>query len=328
MRDIVNWQKMLAQGFNSANALLAHLQLPPCSECDTPEMLFKTRVPLGFANRMQRGNPNDPLLLQVLARGEETWSPPEYHTDPLEEIAANPLAGLIHKYPGRVLLTLTGVCAINCRYCFRRHFPYEHNNPGRQGWQSALDYIRNNLSIEEVILSGGDPLMASDTVIASLIAGLQTIDHVRTLRIHTRIPIVLPQRITPALLDILSNTRFHRVLVLHCNHAQELDDTVLEACRALKQAGYHLLNQSVLLRGINDQAETLATLSRRLFDYGILPYYLHLLDKVHGASHFDVALQQAGTIYKELQEKLPGYLVPRLAREESGKRHKTLISVS
>lgn len=321
----VTWQKILAQGFTSVNELLEFLLLPQDSGSELAEKQFKTRVPRGFAARMQKGNPNDPLLRQVLAADEELQLVESYVADPLGESSVNPLQGLMHKYKGRVLLTLTGACAVNCRYCFRRHFPYQDNNPGREGWTQVLDYIRKDQSITEVILSGGDPLLAADNVFSDLFKQLETISHLRTLRFHTRVPIVLPERITEHFLSLLAEVKLRKVMVLHCNHAQELDDSVQQVCAALSQAGCYLLNQSVLLKGVNDEARILADLSERLFNCGILPYYLHVLDKVSGAAHFDLADESARTIHKQLQGLLPGYLVPRLAREEEGKAHKTLL---
>jgi EF-P beta-lysylation protein EpmB len=325
MRDTsLSWQKILAQGFTSASDLLCYLELPPLSSL-LAEKQFKTRVPLSFAQRMQKGNSNDPLLLQVLATQDELDVVSGYDVDPLIELRVNPLKGLIHKYPGRVLLTLTGVCAVNCRYCFRRHFPYQENNPGRDGWQDICSYIAQDSSITEVILSGGDPLLASDRVLSGLIEQLDAIPHVHTLRIHTRIPVVFPERVEPGLVSLLAATRLKKVIVIHCNHAQELDKHVHQACLSLQQAGCHLLNQSVLLAGINDDASILATLSQALFSCGVMPYYLHVLDKVQGAAHFDLALARAQTIYSQLQERVPGYLLPRLVRDEPGKLSKTLL---
>ena len=326
MRDsILSWQQILAQGFATAEQLLDFLQLPAAVASLVAEQQFKTRVPRGFAARMQLGNPRDPLLLQVLAVEDELQVTPDFVHDPLSELAVNSIPGLIHKYQGRVLLTITGACAINCRYCFRRHFPYQDNNPGRAGWQPVMDYIAKDKDIHEVILSGGDPLLATDTMLEALFAQLEAIPHLTTIRIHTRIPGVLPERVTDDLIELLKASRFEVVVVLHCNHPQELDASVEKACLQLRMAGCHLLNQSVLLAGVNDTAETLAALSKCLFAYGVLPYYLHLLDKVQGAAHFDVSLTHALTIFKQLQAMLPGYLVPRLAREEAGKKHKTLV---
>ncbi|HAT1597164.1 TPA: EF-P beta-lysylation protein EpmB [Legionella pneumophila] len=325
MRDTsLSWQKILAQGFTSTTDLLNFLELPRSGGSLFAEKQFPSRIPRGFANRMQKRNPQDPLLLQVLAKEEELAEAEGYVIDPLSE-SNTLIKGLLHKYHGRVLLTLTGVCAVNCRYCFRRHFPYQANNPGRQGWKEVCDYIANDPSITEVILSGGDPLLAANLVLEELLQSLEKISHVHTLRIHTRIPIVLPERIDKGLLDLLANTRFKKVMVVHCNHPQELDESVLQACSDLKKAGCYLLNQSVLLAGVNDDAVTLSKLSHTLFDYGITPYYLHLLDKVKGSAHFDMPFLRAQSIYHQLQSLVPGYLLPRLVREEPGRSSKTLL---
>ncbi|HAU0125102.1 TPA: EF-P beta-lysylation protein EpmB [Legionella pneumophila] len=325
MRDTsLSWQKILAQGFTSTTDLLDFLELPRSEGNLFAEKQFPSRIPLGFAKRMQKGNPKDPLLLQVLAKEDELTEADDYVIDPLSENNTL-IKGLLHKYRGRVLLTLTGVCAVNCRYCFRRHFPYQANNPGRRGWKEVCAYIANDPSITEVILSGGDPLLAANLVLEELLQSLEEISHIHTLRIHTRIPIVLPERIDKGLLDLLTNTRFKKVIVIHCNHPQELDESVLRACSDLKKAACYLLNQSVLLAGINDDAGILSKLSHALFDYGIMPYYLHLLDKVKGSAHFDMSLPRARSIYHQLQSLVPGYLLPRLAREEPGRSSKTLL---
>ncbi len=321
----LSWQKILAQGFTSVSDLLNYLELPVEEGNLLAEKKFPSRIPLGFAKRMQKGNAQDPLLLQVLSLGEELEERDGYEADPLMESATIPLKGLIHKYYGRVLLTVTGACAVNCRYCFRRHFPYQSNNPGRSGWKEIAHYIANDTSITEVILSGGDPLLASDLVLTELIRLLEDIPHVHTVRIHTRIPVVFPERVERGLVNLLSTTRLKKVVVLHCNHPQELNDEVRQVCNELQKAGCILLNQSVLLAGINDQPTILAELSQALFACGVLPYYLHLLDKVKGAVHFDMPFAKAQAIYHQLQTLLPGYLVPRLAQEEPGKLHKTLL---
>lgn len=327
MRDTsLSWQKKLAQGFSSVADLLVYLELPLSTGSLFAEEQFASRIPLGFAQRMQKGNPQDPLLLQVLATTQEMSSPPEYGVDPLQERDSNPLRGLIHKYHGRVLLTLTGVCAVNCRFCFRRHFPYQENNPGRQGFKEICEYIAKDPSITEVILSGGDPLLAADVVLADLLQQLEQIPHVHTLRFHTRIPVVFPERIDASFLSLLTTTRLKKVMVLHCNHPQELqDDVVGQALHDLRQAGCHLLNQSVLLAGINDDAQILASLSQSLFNSAVIPYYLHTLDKVKGAAHFDMPFSKAQEIYQQLQQLVPGYLLPRLVCEEPGKLSKTLL---
>jgi L-lysine 2,3-aminomutase len=324
-RTSLSWQKKLAQGFTSVSDLLGFLELPFEHGDLLAERQFATRVPLSFAKRMEKGNPNDPLLLQVLASPAELENVDGYVSDPLSELKVNPIKGMIHKYRGRVLLTLAGACAVNCRYCFRRHFPYQANNPGRDGWADVYHYIANDSTISEVILSGGDPLLASDLVLKELFQQLEAIPHVTTVRFHTRIPVVFPERIDADFLELMTNCRLNKVIVLHCNHAQELDNEVNRVCQDLKKAGCHLLNQTVFLAGVNDNAETLAVLSNKLFSYGVLPYYLHVLDKVAGAAHFDMALEKVRLIYNELQAMVPGYLLPRLVREEVGKPSKTLL---
>lgn len=326
MREtIARWQKILSEGFSSAEALLQFLGLPAELSDQGAEKQFKTRVPKGFAARMVPGNRWDPLLLQVLAVPEEHVVREDFVLDPLGEAIITPMSGLLHKYHGRVLLTLTGACAVHCRYCFRRHFPYQDHNPGRHGWQSVLDYIAVHPEIHEVILSGGDPLLATDTVLVELFAQLSLITHLKTIRIHTRLPVVLPERITPELLTLFSTAHCRVVVVLHSNHPQELDKSVQTACVALRQVGCYVLNQSVLLAGVNDSVSVLVALSERLFECGVLPYYLHVLDKVQGAVHFDVPFETATMLFRAMQAKLPGYLVPKLAREEAGKGHKTLF---
>lgn len=326
MRDSTpHWQKILANGFTCAQELLEYLNLPAELGSNLAEQSFKTQIPRSFAAKMTPGDPQDPLLLQVLASAQELALSAEFHPDPLQEKKANPIPGLIHKYANRVLLTVTGVCAINCRFCFRRHFPYGENNPGQHGWENAVTYIQERTDIHEVILSGGDPLLASDQVLDRLLSALEAVSHVQTIRFHTRIPIVLPERIQTNLLTLTQAKRFRMIAVLHCNHPQELDPTVHLACQRMREAGWLLLNQSVLLKGINDRAAILAELSQRLFDYDILPYYLHLLDPVQGAQHFDLSLEKALDIYRELQSQLPGYLVPKLVREYAGVPYKTIM---
>lgn len=328
MRDTpLSWQKILAQGFTSASELLDFLELPIDLGSSLAEQSFPSRIPLGFALRMKKGDPQDPLLLQVLAVKEEMENQAGYEVDPLKEKEAIPLKGLIHKYHGRVLLTLTGACAVHCRYCFRRHFPYQKNNPGRSGWKEISQYIAKDSSIQEVILSGGDPFLVSDSMLEELIQHLEPISHLHTLRIHTRVPIMLPERIDTGLLSLLEKTRFKKVVVLHSNHPQELDESVKQACYDLKKSNCFLLNQSVLLNGINDQVPILEALSQGLWACGVMPYYLHVLDKVAGAAHFDMPFTKVQVIYQQLQALLPGYLLPRLVREEPGKSNKTLLMV-
>lgn len=312
-----NWQAQLSDLIVDPAELLQLLDLPVTL---LPPALaaaesFGLRVPRVFVSRMQKANPLDPLLLQVLPLHQELTVDSRFSLDPLAERHSNPVTGLLHKYQRRLLLTLTGACAIHCRYCFRRHFPYQDNLPGTQEWPAIRDYIQADPELNEVILSGGDPLSVSNRRFFEWLERLESMPQLTTLRIHTRLPVVLPARMDTALLERLRETRLKIVLVIHCNHAQELDNTVLRVLQACKDHGMVLLNQSVLLKGINSSADELILLSERLFDAGVLPYYLHLLDKVQGAAHFDLSRREALAIYREMMERLPGYLLPRLVRE-------------
>ncbi len=279
-------------------------------------------VPQRFAQRMRHGDPDDPLLRQVMPDAAENNSPPEFLKDPVGDLPASPQPGLVHKYQGRVLLVTTGACAVHCRYCFRRHFPYADENAGRDRWRNAIAYIRRQPGIREVILSGGDPLLLATRRLSRLTRQLEPIAHVRTLRIHTRVPIVLESRINRNLLSWLRELPWRKLIVVHANHERELDERVGGRLAALRDSGAILLNQSVLLRGVNDNADTLIRLSERLFDYGVLPYYLHLLDPVEGAAHFTVANENIRNIIHELRVQLPGYLIPRPVREKAGAAYK------
>lgn len=287
--------------------------------------LFPLRATHSFVARIKPGDPDDPLLRQILPLQEEQLAVPGYEDDPLAEQRFNPVPGIVHKYRNRVLLITATQCAINCRYCFRRHFPYSDNQLRRDQWQVALDYIKGDPHINEVILSGGDPLSVGDRQLQWLAGELANIAHVQRLRIHSRYPIILPGRITDALVAILTGTRLKPVLVIHCNHPQELDQTVSDALARLHRAGVTLLNQTVLLQGVNDDSDTLAALSEVLFRSNTLPYYLHLLDKVRGAAHFAVEDARARQLYQALLGKLPGYLVPKLVRELPDATSKTPI---
>ncbi len=319
------WQAQLAGAIRDPAELCRRLGLDPAWRpgAEAGHGLFEVRVPEAFLARMRPGDPTDPLLRQVLPLGEELLPTPGYVADPLEEAAHTPARGLIHKYRGRVLLITSPACAVNCRYCFRRHFPYAENAPSRAQWESSLDHLRRDPTIVEAILSGGDPLAASDRQLAWLVERLAAIPHLRRLRIHTRLPVVIPDRIDAALLDWLGATRLQKVVVLHINHANEIDQAVVDACARLRAAGVTLLNQSVLLRGVNDSVDALAALSERLFEAGVLPYYLHVLDPVAGAAHFDVPDEEARELVAGLREVLPGFLMPRLVREIPGEGSKT-----
>jgi EF-P beta-lysylation protein EpmB len=322
-----NWQVLLKEVINDPVELFKRLAIDPrlLPAAQRVAQWFPLRVPAGFVARMQKANPYDPLLQQVLPLAAEEIETPGFSPDPLQEQSARPLPGLLHKYSARVLLTLTGACAVNCRYCFRRHFPYSENIPGGKAWQSILTYIAADSSLVEVILSGGDPLLANDNYLKKCIEDLAAIPHLKILRIHSRLPIVLPERITADLLDCLGATRLQAVMVTHSNHANELDDTVRVAMDRLRERNISLLNQSVLLKGINDTPEALSHLSYRLFEFGILPYYLHVLDKVQGAAHFAVDEDQAKQLVIALRERLPGYLVPRLVYEQGGAKSKLAL---
>jgi len=318
------WQQQLSDAFTDIERLCRYLGL---STDELPIAIaasrqFPLRVPLSFAKRMETGNPDDPLLRQVLPIQEELQPYPGFSDDPVGDLAAVQHTGLLHKYHGRVLLINTGSCAINCRYCFRRNFPYADLQLGKQAEQAALAYIASDTSIQEVILSGGDPLLLSDARLSQLLGKLTAIAHVKRIRIHSRLPIVLPARITRPLAETLAACGKRIVIVAHCNHANELNDEVLAACQRLQLYPFSLLNQAVLLKGVNDSVQALHELSERLFEFGIMPYYLHLLDRARGTGHFEVPEAAALDLYRQLQNLLPGYLVPKLVREQAGEKSK------
>lgn len=318
------WQAELADSFTDPHDLLGFLELDPR---DFPALgraaaSFPFRVTRSYAGRMAKGDPADPLLRQVLPLAEELVTWPGFVADPVGDLAAAVAPGVLHKYQGRALLIVTGACAIQCRYCFRREFPYEANPLGRSREREALDFIAGDESLTEVILSGGDPLVLSDERLSGLVERLAAIPHVRRLRIHSRLPVVLPSRITGELARGLAGSRLQAVLVVHANHPAEFDESVKDALDRLRVAGIALLNQAVLLKGVNDRAATLYRLSETLFDHGVLPYYLHLLDKARGTAHFEVDEGRALELLRHLRETLPGYLVPRLVREVAGEAFK------
>lgn len=327
------WRRELARAITDPAELLAALDLPSdlLPGARSAGELFPIRVPRGFASRMRPGDPRDPLLLQVLGRAEETETATGFSDDPVGEGPASAVAprpGVLHKYRGRVLFVVTGACAVHCRYCFRRAFPYDDNaatgesGSGWSGWDGPLGYVAQDPSIREVILSGGDPLSASDERLGSLVRRIAEIPHVERLRVHSRTPVVLPERVDDGMLDWLAGTRLRPVLVIHANHAREIDGAVRRAMGRLREAGVELFNQSVLLAGVNDSADALVELSEALFDARVVPYYLHLLDRVSGAAHFEVEEPRARSLVAEAAERLPGYLVPRLVREVAGAPYK------
>lgn len=321
------WLIDLAQAFNDPAELLGYLDLNPADFRDAiaARKLFALRVPRPFAAKMQKNNPNDPLFLQAMSHQNEFLQADGFVKDPLEE-QHSPAPNILHKYHNRLLFMLKNSCAINCRYCFRRHFPYAEVKSGKAVWQQGVAYIAQHTELEEVILSGGDPLMAKDHELDWLLTQIEQIAHIKTLRIHSRLPVVIPNRITEELTRRLQQSRLKVVLVTHINHANEIDSIFADKMAMLRQAGIVLLNQSVLLKGVNDNAQVLKALSDKLFDCHILPYYLHLLDKVEGASHFYIADEQALAIYQALQRITSGYLVPKLAREIAFEPNKTLIT--
>lgn len=322
-----HWRQALADAVTDPFELCRLLELDPAliEPAIAAARDFALRVPRRFIARMRRGDPRDPLLLQVLPQAAELTSPSEFALDPVGDLDSRAAPGVLHKYHGRALLVATGACAVHCRYCFRRHFPYADESALHSGWQAALAHVRAEPGVEEVILSGGDPLSLSDRRLAQLTDALLTIPHVRRLRIHTRYPIVLPERIDDGLVSWLERVSLQKVVVIHANHAREIDSTVAAACGRLAGAGATLLNQSVLLAGVNDSVDALAELSEALFAAKALPYYLHVLDRVRGAAHFDLDEARALELHAQLTARLPGYLVPRLVREIPGETAKSAI---
>jgi EF-P beta-lysylation protein EpmB len=322
-----NWQQQLAEAFNNIEDLCRYLNLSPN---DLPISAaaaesFPLRVPLSFAACIEKGNAHDPLLRQVLPVSEELFAYPGYSNDPVGDLAAATQIGVLHKYHGRVLFIDTGSCAINCRYCFRRNFPYADLQLSKQQEDAAIKSIQNNTNISEVILSGGDPLLLSESRLARLIRQLDGIEHLKRIRIHSRLPIVLPARITEEFINTLTQSAKQIIIVVHCNHANEINDRVIAACNSLKNSGITLFNQSVLLKGVNNNAEALCELSEQLFRHGIIPYYLHLLDKATGTGHFEVSEAEALALMRQVQAALPGYLVPKLVKEQAGTTSKQTV---
>jgi len=321
-----NWQSQLSDLITDPSELLSLLELSSeqlLSGAILASEKFKLRVPRAFVGKMNAKNPLDPLLLQVLPHHLELEEHPEFVTDPLGEEAANQLPGVLHKYKSRFLLTLTGACAVHCRYCFRRHFPYQENLPKNEDWLNIKNYIEANPNINEIILSGGDPLTLSNRKLALWLERLSSLKQIEILRIHSRVPIVIPNRIDEQLISLLKNSRLRIVLVVHSNHASELDDFTCSKLLQLSDHHITVLNQAVLLKGVNDSAQTLIDLSYRLFEARVMPYYLHVLDKVKGAQHFDLESSKIDEIYRDVLANLPGYLVPKLVREIAGEKNKT-----
>ena len=321
-----NWQSQMSDLVTSPAELLKLLNLAEqdlLSGALLASDQFKLRVPRAFVAKMQPANPLDPLLLQVLPHHLELEEHAGFVTDPLGEEQANAVPGVLHKYRSRFLLTLTGACAIHCRYCFRRHFPYQENLPKNEDWLNIKNYLESHPEINEVILSGGDPLTLSNRKLALWVERLESLSQIKILRIHSRVPIVIPERLDEELVSLLKNSRLRSILVVHSNHPAELDDLTCSKLSHLAKHNILVLNQTVLLKGVNDSAQILVDLSHRLFEAQVLPYYLHVLDKVKGAYHFDLGENTIDQIYKEVLASLPGYLVPKLVREVAGENNKT-----
>ena len=326
--QLPRWQAEMANAITSPEELVAVLGLDRSllAPAHAAAAGFRLRVPRGYVARMRAGDIADPLLRQVLPIESELQDAADYVTDPLGEHAARRAPGLLQKYRGRALLITTSACAVHCRYCFRREFPYSEQTSDAPRWSAALAEIEQDSTLEEVILSGGDPLSLSDARLKSLTDALCRIPHVRRLRVHTRQPVVLPSRVDDGLVGSLRSVPLPMVFVLHANHPNEIDSEVRSACERLRTSGVTLLNQSVLLRGVNDNVDVLAELSRRLFDVGVLPYYLHVLDRVRGAAHFAIPDAEARALAGDLASRLSGYLVPRLVREIYGAPAKVTLS--
>jgi EF-P beta-lysylation protein EpmB len=311
------WQQDLRNAVRDAHQLCRRLGLPPelADAAADGASEFPVFVPPAYLARIRLGDSHDPLLRQVLPVADEMTSSNGFSRDPVADEQATLQPGLLQKYAGRALLVTTGACAVHCRYCFRRHFPYDQVPHGTTAWDPALASIAADDSLSEVILSGGDPLMLVDSQLATLVEKIAAIAHITRLRVHTRLPIMIPSRVTDELVDWLTGTRLTPVVVIHANHARELDNVVAASVDRLRQAGATLLNQAVLLRGVNDTVEAQLGLSSRLIEIGVVPYYLHQLDRVAGAAHFEVPIEQGRMLIDELRATLPGYMVPKYVQE-------------
>lgn len=324
----LSWQEQIAQAIRCPNELLDYigLQASGIGYSEQAIQQFPLRVPYAYADRIKRQDPDDPLLRQIFPYLAEEENNHHYINDPLSEAQIQPIPGLLHKYKNRVLVITTGACAIHCRYCFRRHFPYQDASALGDHWQQTLDYIQQHQNIDEVILSGGDPLSLPDQRLLEMYTALSEIDHIKRIRLHTRIPVVLPDRLSAMLIQAIATSPKKIIFVLHINHANELDAQVSSKVRLLQSHNIPVLNQSVLLKGVNDSADALLALSECLIALNITPYYLHLLDPVAGAAHFAVPLDKAQQIIRQMQRTASGYLIPRLVKDECGKPSKSLLA--
>ncbi len=322
--ESATWHDSLSAAIRDAEVLLRRLELPTTllESARNAATQFSVMVPESYLKRMQPGDPRDPLLLQVLPRGDELHEVPGFVDDAVDDLGARTAPGLLQKYHGRALMIITGACAVHCRYCFRRHYPYSDEPKTLEQWVPALQAIAADETIHEVLLSGGDPLMLTDHRLQELFQKLSVIPHLRRLRIHSRLPIVLPDRVTDRLVTILTSTRLTPLMVVHANHPRELTGDCAESVRKLVRSGITTLNQAVLLRGINDTAEVQLELCERLVDLGVVPYYLNQLDRVRGTAHFEVDDATGLKIIAELRQRLPGYAVPQFVRDQQGWSHK------
>ncbi|MEM1067632.1 MAG: EF-P beta-lysylation protein EpmB [Planctomycetota bacterium] len=320
-----SWQVAIRRAVRTTSRLRELLRLPPEPVSNTAKNGFPTFVPLEYLRRITPGDPNDPLLRQVLPIAAEDDSYSGESADPVGDRDAVAAPGLLHKYHGRALLIVTGACGVHCRYCFRQEFPYRQDSGAADHWEHAIDYLSSHQEIEEVLLSGGDPLTQTDRSLSRLLHRIDSIDHIRRLRVHTRMPIVIPQRITDELVELFRQLRMTTWFVVHANHPRELDDAVLDRLGRLIDNGIPVMNQAVLLKGVNDDAATLIQLCRRLVDHRIQPYYLHQLDRVRGTQHFEVSVKVGNQLMTELRAALPGYAVPKYVVEEAGKTSKTPV---
>lgn len=321
------WQQIMKTAIRTVPDLLDYLKLTAHPDSETKaESKFPVFAPLPYLQRIRPQDPADPLLRQVLPVIAEDESPPHFSVDPLGEDAATLKPGLLQKYHGRLLVVATGACAIHCRYCFRRHFPYSDGPGGAALREELANSLAEDDTLEEVILSGGDPLTMVDEAFSALVDTVEAAAHIKRLRIHTRLPIVIPQRVTRMLVERLSSSRLQKVIVVHSNHANEIDDDVIESLQRLDASDTQMLNQSVLLKGVNDSADALVDLSQRLMDAGVLPYYLHQLDPVIGAAHFEVPIEHGLKLINDIRARLPGYAVPRYVQEIAGQPNKTVLA--
>ena len=320
-----SWRLEMKRAIRDPYELMSVLGLDPSAVDVEACGLFSLFAPLPFVRRIEPGDAQDPLLLQLLPQAAETREVPGFGADPVGDQTASEGYGIIKKYSGRALLVLTGACAIHCRYCFRREFPYGENQAWRKNWPLTVERLKADQSLSEVILSGGDPLTLDDDAWEEILDGLSEIPQLKRIRIHSRLPIMIPTRVTQDWLAALERCRLECVIVIHANHPAELDSEVRAHLHEVSRVAT-LLNQSVLLRGINDEISTQRQLSERLLECRVLPYYLNLLDRVRGAAHFEVSDEEGVVLIEQLRQRLPGYLIPRLVRDEGSGLSKRVVT--